>query len=456
MLKPVPAMEPDHWTNGSTGPQSGALHIRAVGVNFRDVLNVLGAYPGDPGPPGADCAGVWAANVEGTVIGEGAFGFAPGALASMVGANMLMMPPKPEALTFEAASGTPTVFVTVQMALQQANAMRAQDGMMIHAATGGVGLAALQLASPLGCRCSGTAGGPNKRTLVRTFGAKAAVGSRDTRFVDNLAAVDGGSFPGGVLNSLTSAGFLAATLSILGTQARFVEIGKRDVNSHHRLALEREDVSYHMLATDFLPMAANCLVSLHPLACVLAQGLVSPLQQLAYSMGTTPVALRMMSQAKHIGKVVVNLCTPQGKRSGGLYILSGGLGALGMLTAEWLRTYEQSPVWLLGRSGRVSGQDEALGRLWQSGALVSARRSDVSCSEEASSLVPEGRPLRGFVHAGGILKDGTVTNMTHAMNMAVFAPKVGGLENMDTGMHASPMDAAIMFSSISSLLGGVG
>jgi hypothetical protein len=120
-LKAVPGMEPDLWTSGGTGPFSGALHIRAVGLNFRDVLNVLGAYPGDPGPPGADCAGVWASNVTGTVVGEGAFGMAPGALASMVSTNMLMMPPKPQALTFEAVSGTPTVFVTVQIAIQQAN-----------------------------------------------------------------------------------------------------------------------------------------------------------------------------------------------------------------------------------------------------------------------------------------------------------------------------------------------
>jgi acyl transferase domain-containing protein/acyl carrier protein len=108
-LKVVPGMEPDQWDNHS-GAYGGALNVHAVGVNFRDVLNVLGAYPGDPGPPGSDCAGVWAAHVLGVSGGEGAFGMAPGSLASVVCANMLMMPPKPSTLSFEAAATTPTVF----------------------------------------------------------------------------------------------------------------------------------------------------------------------------------------------------------------------------------------------------------------------------------------------------------------------------------------------------------
>jgi hypothetical protein len=137
-----------------------------------------------------------------------------------------------------------------------------------------------------------------------------------------------------------------------------------------------------MLATDFLPVLANSLLNIHPLAKVLATGMVSPLPQLAYTMGVVPNALSTMSLARHVSKVVVNLRSAQGSRSGGLYVLSGGLGSLGLLTAEWLAPYESAPLWLLGRSGRVSDSDGTLRRLWQGCACITARRCDSSSSAE--------------------------------------------------------------------------
>ena len=173
---------------------TGALRVHAVGVNFRDVLNVLGAYPGDPGPPGADCAGVWADNVAGTGAGEGAFGMAAGSLGTLIYASLLVMPPKPSEMSFEAAATTPTVFVTVQVALQSAMGMGSTRSLLVHAVAGGIGLAASQLSGAFASKCMGSAGGPNKRVVARTTGVEHAVGSRDTRYADALACADGGSF----------------------------------------------------------------------------------------------------------------------------------------------------------------------------------------------------------------------------------------------------------------------
>ena len=146
----------------------------------------------------------------------------------------------------------------------------------------------------------------------------------------------------------------------------------------------------------------------------------------------------------------------QSSRDSGLYVLSGGLGALGLMMAEWMASSESAPLWLLGRSGRVSAQDAALRRLWLSSACVSAKRCDSSSCEEAGSLVHGEEVLRGFVHAGGVLQDATVANMTHAQCRGVFAPKMSGLAHMQTAMGAAPMNAVVLFSSISSFFGGVG
>ncbi|KAK3233921.1 hypothetical protein CYMTET_55810 [Cymbomonas tetramitiformis] len=436
-------------------PEGAPFHVRAVGVNFRDVLNVLGAYPGDPGPPGADCAGVWATNMVSVGIraGDAAFGLAAGSMGSVVCASINMMPPKPSALSFEAVSTTPTVFVTVQMALQQATCMGPGDTFLAHAAAGGVGLASIQLCNPLGCQVVGTAGGSSKRALVRKYGVTAAVGSRDTSFADDLAAA--GCFPGGTLNSLTSTGFVAATLSVLAAEARFVEIAKREIWTRHRTSMERMDVNFNLLATDFLPVETNGDLNLFPLSVVLAKGMVAPLPELVYSMGDTPMALRMMSQARHVGKVVVNMTSPQATRQGGVFWLTGGLGSLGLMMAEWLSTFDASPLWLLGRSGRVSGQDEQLHKLWQSASLMTARRCDSSSMEEADMVPMEG-PLAGVLHAGGVLMDATIANQNLARFRGVFAPKLDGLGNMTISMQMCPMTSAVLFSSIASTLGGVG
>ena len=142
--------------------------------------------------------------------------------------------------------------------------------------------------------------------------------------------------------------------------------------------------------------------------------------------------------------------------NGGLFVLSGGMGSLGLMVAEWL-TSGASAMWLLGRSGRMSEpHSKVVLELWQSGARTSARRCDLSRREEAQGLVPESDPLCGFVHAGGVLQDAIVTNMTLSQCRAVFAPKVPGLLNMQTGMQMAPVQYVVLFSSIASALGGVG
>ena len=111
--------------------------------------------------------------------------------------------------------------------------------------------------------------------------------------------------------------------------------------------------------------------------------------------------------------------------------------------AKWLGECEVPYVWLLGRSGRSADPQSEV--VWQSAARMSGCRCDSSCSEEASSLVPEEQPMRGVVHAGGVLQDAIVGNMTLSQCRAVFAPKVAGLHNMQTGIQMAPMHSVVLF-----------
>jgi NADPH:quinone reductase-like Zn-dependent oxidoreductase len=220
-------------------PQSGHLlvEVKAVGLNFRDVLNVLGMYPGDPGPPGGDCAGVVLsqsqADGNGLAPGQPVFGLAAGSLGSHVHGSASTMVPMPPHLTFEAAATMPTVFVTVEAALVQAGGMRPGERVLVHAAAGGVGLAAMQVVKAAGGVAVATAGSADKRDLLRMLGVADLATSRTLEYVDTLAQLGGIDV---VLNTLTSPGFVAASLALLNSGGRFVEISKRDIWSGARIA----------------------------------------------------------------------------------------------------------------------------------------------------------------------------------------------------------------------------
>ncbi len=197
---------------------------------------MLGMYPGDPGPPGGDCAGVVVATGPAPTplaVGQAVFGLASGSLGSHVVASAYTMVPVPPSLTFEAAATMPTVFVTVRAALVEAAHMQRGQRVLVHAAAGGVGLAAVQVVQAVGAVPLTTAGSANKRGLLRSLGVGAVGSSRDLEFTEIFAQLGG---PHAALNTLTSPGFVAASLASLSAGGHFVEISKRDIWSTARMA----------------------------------------------------------------------------------------------------------------------------------------------------------------------------------------------------------------------------
>ena len=202
----------------------------------RDVLNVLGMYPGDPGHPGSDCAGVvMRAGSAATHLrpGDAVFGLAHGCLGTVVACPAAQVVAMPAVLSFQEAATVPTVFITVEMALEKAAAMLSSDRVVVHAAAGGVGLAAVQAVQAKGATVVATAGGAAKRALLQSLGVPHVLGSRDTHFVSELAQLGGADV---VLNSLTSSGMVAGSLAALSCGGRMVEISKRDIWSTARVA----------------------------------------------------------------------------------------------------------------------------------------------------------------------------------------------------------------------------
>jgi NADPH:quinone reductase-like Zn-dependent oxidoreductase len=466
----------DSWPQFSSGSSDGQLLVRvaAVGINFRDVLNVLGMYPGDPGAPGSDFSGVV---VSGAQAGAAVFGLAVGALGTAVACSADTVVAMPPCLSFEAASSMPTVFITAQLALGAVSACAAGERVLVHAAAGGVGLAALQVVGALGAHAVATAGSPSKRALLRSLGVRTVVGSRDSAFVGPVAALGGVDV---VLNSLTSPGMVGGSLSVLKQGGRFVEIGKRDIWGPAAVAGERPDVAYSLLAIDFMPPAVLQQLLLR-VSADMAAGRVAPIRTIVHDLGAVAAALRQMAQARHVGKVVVSAhaahpLLPGGRSmafagcaadaAGGHALVAGGTGALGQLVSAWLAQQQVQHITLCSRSGKFTTSSSSSSELTDAShplfnSMVTLTSCDVSAAADVSSLFGSIRSLQrpavsAMLHAGGVLADAALQNQTAAALRQVAAPKSVALRLLAAQLAGSPIASTVLFSSAASLLGSAG
>ena len=402
-LTPVPKSIP------RLQPGSVWLQTHAVGVNFRDVLNVLGMYPGDPGAPGGDFAGTVttvnpAAGTHSSDLSHAVFGLAPGCLGSHVQAHEACVAPKPAHVTFSEAASIPTVYITAHTAFRQAMKVQPHSRVLVHAAAGGVGLAAVQVLAHLQVETVASAGGPMKRTLLRQQGIQHVLDSRSLSIASSAAQLGGVE---AVLNSLTSPGMVAGSLAGVGVGGAFVEISKRDIWSPARLAQDRPDLHYTLLAVDFLPPSA-VHSALTRAAAAVSQGTFQPLPQILHGLNNSQNALRQMSQARHVGKVVAAASgtakMTHHSSQAGSWVITGGLGSLGSLTANWLSEQGQERLLLVGRTGRVSPGNALCQQLMQgSRAEVTLTAADMASAEVGRALLlGRGNFLSGVMHAAGI------------------------------------------------------
>jgi hypothetical protein len=168
------------------------IEVVAAGLNFSDVMKALGIYPGlgdGPIPLGAECSGRIAAVGEGVHdlrIGEEVLAVAPFAFGSHVVTRAELAAPKPPQWTFEEAATLPIAFLTAAYALDHLGHLSSGERVLIHSATGGVGLAAIQLARRAGSEIFATAGTPEKRDYLKHLGIAHVMDSRSLAFADEV------------------------------------------------------------------------------------------------------------------------------------------------------------------------------------------------------------------------------------------------------------------------------
>lgn len=468
-----------HLTEGQVEAE-----IRAYGLNF---LDVLVARKPDPifdsfNTLGMDITGTVTALGPGCQerkIGDRVVVFRRGgeSVPSRISVLEKLTIPIPTDMTFSDAATIPIGSLTVFYALHHIAQAKKEDVLLIHTASGGVGLLGIQIARKIGCIIIATAGSVRKRNYLKSLGVNLVFDSRSLAFEHGIREALGGNLVTIALNSLTGEGFKEATLSVCKTGATFIEMSKMNIWSKKDLQELRPDVSYHVIDLTTLP-GNEVKILIEELWSNMQKGIedserLTPLPYTSFELRYIKNALEYVERAKHIGKVILTMpffdkLTTKLQyilfNKEATYLITGGLGGIGLEVAKWMVSFGAQNLLLVCRSPPNARTLRAIETMEQSGVSITHKQKDVGNLHEVNGLFNEFcaenglYPIRGIMHAAGVLEDGPLEKQTWQSFENVFRPKIRGgwnLHEVSSSMKF-PLEHFVVFSSMASVLGSYG
>ncbi|SHH59333.1 sulfolipid-1 biosynthesis phthioceranic/hydroxyphthioceranic acid synthase [Bradyrhizobium erythrophlei] len=470
------------------GPGQIEVAVTASSINFADVLNAFGvlnsfglyqSFDGILPRLGTDFAGVVTAvgsDVTNHKIGDHVGGMSVnGCWATFVACDARLATKLPEGMTDAQAAAVTTAHATAWYGLNGLARIKAGDKVLIHSGTGGVGQAAIAIARAAGAEIFATAGSEQRRQLLRDMGIDHVYDSRSVEFADQIRRDTDGYGVDVVLNSVTGAAQLAG-LNLLALGGRFVEIGKRDIYGDTKLGLSpfRRNLAFWGVDLGLMSVSHPQQVSeiLSTVYRLIAEGGLPMPESTHYPLADAVTAIRAMSAAEHTGKLILGI--PQAGRSSVVlppeqvpafrrdasYIITGGLGGLGLFLAEKMAAAGAGRIVLNSRSEPTAKVLETIERVRSMGSDVLVERGDIAQADTAGRLLATatatGLPLRGVLHAAAVVENATLTNITDELIDRDWAPKVYGAWRLHEATAAADLDWFCLFSSAAALLGSPG
>ena len=463
----------------SPAPSEVEIQVKAVGLNFRDVLNTLGLlkdyYAQHFGITSAqqltfgfECVGTIVAVGEGVshlqVGDEVMANLLTDAFSSFVTTSSEFVVAKPQQISPIEAATIPLAFLTAYYGLHHLAQIAPGDKVLIHAAAEGVGQAAVQLAQQKGAEIFATVS-PSKWEFLKSMGIQHVMNSRTLDFAEQVMNITQGQGVDVVFNSLNGE-YITKNFEILALGGRFIEIGKIGIWDQNQVKQFRPDAKYFPFDLGEVAQQNPSLIAQMQgsLAEEFEQGCLKPLPHKVFPMEQVVEAFRYMQQSKHIGKVVVSMPETANNQvliqAEASYLITGGLGALGLNTAKWMVQQGAKHLVITGRRQPSQKAQETIKELEKFGAQILVLCGDISQQEDVTKILSEIEaslpPLRGVIHAAGVLDDGLVLNMNWEQFKRVMAPKIKGAWHLHDLTQEKPLDFFVCFSSIASLLGSPG
>ncbi|WP_428339327.1 type I polyketide synthase [Mycobacterium sp.] len=437
--------------------------VRTMPANFRDVMIALGLYPDEDAVMGVEASGVvieTAPDVRRFAVGDRVTGLFPEGTGTMAVTDARLLMDIPSGWSYTEAATVPVVFATAYYALTALADVKAGQRILIHAAAGGVGMAAVQLARHFGLEVFATASRPKWDTLrAMGFDDDHIGDSRSLEFEDKFRAATGGRGVDVVLDSLAG-DFVDASLRLVVPGGVFLEMGKTDIRDGGAV-VAKHGVRYR--AFDLFEAGPDQIARmLSDLAALFEDATLRPLPVTTFDVRRAPAALRYLSQARHTGKVVLTLPTkPGGVLGPGTVVITGGTGMAGSsLARHVVANHGVRNLLLIGRRGPdAPGAAELAAELSAGGAEVSIVACDTADRVALAKVladIPVQHPLSAVIHTAGVLDDAVVTSLTPERMDAVLRAKVDTAWNLHELTKDSNLSAFVMFSSMAGLVGSSG
>jgi acyl transferase domain-containing protein/NADPH:quinone reductase-like Zn-dependent oxidoreductase/acyl carrier protein len=468
---------------GRRDPGPGEMEIRSVAaaLNFKDVLKSMSLLPEAyventffGGSLGMETAGVV------TRVGDGVERYSPGDevvavaphFASYLVVDASLARRKPAGLSF---AQTPVFinYMTAYHGLVDVARLQRGESVLIHLGSGGVGQAAIAVARMIGAEIFATAGDPDKRAHLRSQGIEHVFDSRSIDFADAIVDITRGVGVDVVLNSLAGEA-LRRSWDILAPYGRFIEIGKRDIEENAMLSMRGFDENRTFASIDLDRILRERPALLQRIWSdverLFADGRIGPLPTQAFAASRVSEAFRVMSRARHVGKIVVDFegdavlarrLPPPAFRRDRTYLVTGAFGGFGTALVRWMAQEGARYFVLVGRNG--ASTDEA-------GALVEELRGrqlsiapcalDVGEKKAVEALIGDiragGPPLGGIFHAAMVVDDTLLLALDPERLEAVMRPKALGAWHLHRATKDDPLQHFVLFSSVAQTIGNVG
>ncbi len=456
------------------GPGEVEVRVQAAALNFRDIQASLGSRSGERERLGFECAGEVASTgpgVDGYTPGRPVIACgAPGALGRYVLARQELVRPRPKGWSRERAAAVSTAYLAAVCALQRLAGLQRGERVLLHTAAGGVGFAALQVAKRLGAEVWATAGTPEKRELLLQWGAHRIFSSRDTGFHREIALLPERERMDVVVNSL-SGDAVSLSLQSLAPGGRFVELGDSEILGEDQVRSLHPTARYLVLdlaeETRTRPLETGAVLA-EILRDLEAGRLPLPPVEV-FDLEEAPAAFAWMAQARHTGKVVLSAARVERRErlrarglvpDGGSCLITGGLGGVGLLLAEWLAGQGARRLLLMGRRLPSPEAENTVRRLLEKGVDVQVVRGDVTRAEDVQAAVRTadvpGGQLRGVFHLAGASNVFLADRLDPEPIRDVLAPKLTGAWLLDRATRGLELDHFVLFSSAAGLFGSPG
>ncbi|KAK6948366.1 hypothetical protein Daesc_010132 [Daldinia eschscholtzii] len=455
--------------------------VEATGINFKDVMVALNQVADDH--IGQEFAGVITKIGPGS---DGSFhegdrvcGIVDGSFRTRVHAKQSHLMKVPETMPSTEACAIPVAFATAQYGLCHLARLKKGESILIHAAAGAVGQAAIQIAQRVGAVIYITVSTPaKKQLLIDRYGLdpKHFFSSRSTLFAQEIMQITSGRGIDVVLNSLSGQA-LTETWRCLAPFGRFIEMGKRDIETFKSLPMEpfKRNVSFCSLDLAVLSKADNGLIKqvMQEVEELLlkpsSQQYKAPYPLTTFKRSGYEEAFRFLQTGQHVGKAVVDWqqedtlqVVPRSPLdykfdSNATYVIAGGLGGIGRNVAAWMSRQGARHLILLSRSGVKSpAAKELVSKLENDGVVVYAPRCDVSDRTAVQSMIDYAQanmpPIRGCIQGSMVVENRVFREYTLPDFQASIDPKIKGTWNLHH-LLPSGLDFFVMLSSLAGVHG---